>query len=1054
MQRDLAPASPLPDGVRAANAFHGLHIGIDRCRSEKIDHLASARRDAMALHAVFSDNLRGTSMLLTDAGATSQAVHKALTDLSSRSTPDDVVVVTFAGHGTDTHHIVTYDTDLDDLGTTAISLEEFTDLAFAIPARLLLVALDCCFSGAAGARVLHANVRPRTVSVSGPDPVVSPLSRLTGNGRVVLTASGEGQRAWESRRLGHGLLTHSLLEELLGSARIASDGYFDLRDLLAGVTERVRSSASGTFGVAQDPILGSVMQGSVVWPVFRRGPQYDAHFPPDHPAAVTCDVRSLSGHGISDAILAAWPDGLALNDLQQDAVNEAGLLRGNNVLVMAPTSAGKTLIGEMAAVRATQNGGRAVFLLPTKALVNEQYRNFSRAYEPAGIRVVRATGDVADQVPALLRGQFDIALLTYEKFSGLALAHEHLLRLVTVMVIDEIQTIVDAARGPDLELLLTLIRTRRADGLRPQIVALSAVLGGLGDLDTWLEAYPLKRTDRPVPLDQGILDRHGWYRYLDGDGVERREKVLDDVDEVVNALELLSPLVARLVADGQQVLVVRDTRPAARTTAGQLAAELDLPAAAQTVAELPVGDQNRTSTELRRCLAGGIAFHSAELDHDERRVIEEHFRRRDSSVRVVVSTTTLAQGVNLPAQTVIIPELSRRTGPGGSEWYSVAEFKNIAGRAGRLGLATRGRAVMLSHSPADVETLWQRYITASPEDVRSALLEPGSAIDTTVLRTVAITTVRAEGHEVARDDVVEVLTRSFAAHQARLRGYRDAFEPGPLADVLESLRNKQFVEETETGRIKLTPLGAVVARGGMTVRSASRLARVLRSTPSDQMTAATMIVALQLSEELDALSLPLAGGQRRARISSCFRSLTRHGAAVVVLDAIKDPRDDRVTLTRATKALVLLLWINGTRTADLEGALTRGLTDPHAIGAVRRIAGRAHDLIETVVDIASELHPSADLSTVSRHLPVQLELGVAEEFAPLAVNGADLAREHFIALREAGLDNPELVARASDEELMKHVGEAHRLHTLRLAIDALAAADALPSLEDLLPARA
>ncbi|GAA0734291.1 caspase family protein [Dactylosporangium roseum] len=158
MQRDLSPAPPPSDSSRVAERFHGLFIGIDRCRSEKINHLASATRDAVALHAIFSDNLGESGALLTDADATSEAVRKALVELSSRSTPDDVVVVTFSGHGSDTHQIVTYDTDPDDLEATAISLQELTDLAFAVPARLLLVALDCCFSGAAGMRVLNANL--------------------------------------------------------------------------------------------------------------------------------------------------------------------------------------------------------------------------------------------------------------------------------------------------------------------------------------------------------------------------------------------------------------------------------------------------------------------------------------------------------------------------------------------------------------------------------------------------------------------------------------------------------------------------------------------------------------------------------------------------------------------------------------------------------------------------------------------------------------------------------------------------------------------------------
>ena len=148
-------------------------------------------------------------------------------------------------------------------------------------------------------------------------------------------------------------------------------------------------------------------------------------------------------------------------------MNEAGLMRGRNVLVMAPTSSGKTMIGELAALRATQQGGRSVFLLLTKALVNEQQDKFARTYGPAGVRTIRATGDYADQVTPLLRGQFDIAVLTYEMFTRLALANPHLLRIISVVVIDEVQTVVDPGRGPLLELLLTLMKSRKEAGVAP-----------------------------------------------------------------------------------------------------------------------------------------------------------------------------------------------------------------------------------------------------------------------------------------------------------------------------------------------------------------------------------------------------------------------------------------------------------------------------------------------------------------------------------------------------------------------------------------------------------
>ena len=73
--------------------------------------------------------------------------------------------------------------------------------------------------------------------------------------------------------------------------------------------------------------------------------------------------------------------------------------------------------------------------------------------------------------------------------------------------------------APSLEFLLTLIKSRKAEGVEPQLIALSAVLGDLGGLDSWLEAHLLRRTERPVPLDEGVLELSGTYRYMGADGV-------------------------------------------------------------------------------------------------------------------------------------------------------------------------------------------------------------------------------------------------------------------------------------------------------------------------------------------------------------------------------------------------------------------------------------------------------------------------------------------------------------------------------------------------------
>src|SRR5262249_9655738 len=111
------------------------------------------------------------------------------------------------------------------------------------------------------------------------------------------------------------------------------------------------------------------------------------------------------------------------------------------------------------------------------------------------------------------------------------------------------------------------------------------------------------------------------------------------------------------------------------------------------------------------CLRHGVAFHNADLDRSERQAIEVTFRDPKASLRVLVATTTLAMGVNTPAWSVVIAGLEH---PGATP-YSVAEYKNMVGRAGRLGFTPRGKSFLVAPTPADAYQLWNKYVCGKPE---------------------------------------------------------------------------------------------------------------------------------------------------------------------------------------------------------------------------------------------------------------------------------------------------------------------------------------------------
>src|SRR5687767_10945670 len=136
-------------------AFHGLFVGIDKYASPLVSDLTCSARDAQALYGLFVDTLGPDgSTLLTNGQATRQAVIGALAHLRT-TTATDVVFIHFSGHGSDTHQLITHDADPLELDATTIRLEDIVEIFTQIPARNVILCLDCCFSGGAGAKVFH-----------------------------------------------------------------------------------------------------------------------------------------------------------------------------------------------------------------------------------------------------------------------------------------------------------------------------------------------------------------------------------------------------------------------------------------------------------------------------------------------------------------------------------------------------------------------------------------------------------------------------------------------------------------------------------------------------------------------------------------------------------------------------------------------------------------------------------------------------------------------------------------------------------------------------------
>ena len=191
-----------------------------------------------------------------------------------------------------------------------------------------------------------------------------------------------------------------------------------------------------------------------------------------------------------------------LRPAQEKSVNK-GLLEGKSLLVCTPTASGKTLIAELAAMKSVIEGkGKAIYIVPLKALASEKYRDFKKRYGKIA-KVALSIGDSDSSEPYL--AEYDLVVATSEKFDSLIRHQTPWLAKISVVIVDEIHLLNDPQRGPTLEILLTILKKLLKN---VQIIGLSATIGNAEELAEWLGAELVVDDWRPVKLHKGI--------YLDG----------------------------------------------------------------------------------------------------------------------------------------------------------------------------------------------------------------------------------------------------------------------------------------------------------------------------------------------------------------------------------------------------------------------------------------------------------------------------------------------------------------------------------------------------------
>ncbi|MCK9420553.1 MAG: DEAD/DEAH box helicase [Nitrospirae bacterium] len=419
---------------------------------------------------------------------------------------------------------------------------------------------------------------------------------------------------------------------------------------------------------------------------------------------------------------------------QMTAITQ-GLLRNIDVTfsLQMPTSAGKTALCELLIYNEVKVRGRAVlFLVPFRALAAEIHRGMSRRLHSAGIRIVATHGgNIPSHSESASVEDADVLIITPEKFAALEQAIEGLADRFFSIICDEGHLIDDRSRGLSYELLLTRLRNANVPGRR--FVFLSAILPNVDEIHSWLGGSNqslVKSEYKPVDMDYGFLTKtaSGSYR-LDMNPTEPQPRnyilhrflVKDDFKYMNLETQRYNLFPGRntfLSLACAASLKARRTGPVAlfTTTRGengvqalgekihemidrQIRAAQEGPTDAPSLPELHDYFSFLLGAEhlLTRLVKLGVAYHHGRLPQEMRRAIEEGVQ--DGTIHLIICTTTLAEGVNLPIRTMVVHTVRRYNRRAQAQVYiQRRSIKNIIGRAGRAGKETRGRIMFINSS--------------------------------------------------------------------------------------------------------------------------------------------------------------------------------------------------------------------------------------------------------------------------------------------------------------------------------------------------------------------
>lgn len=536
-----------------------------------------------------------------------------------------------------------------------------------------------------------------------------------------------------------------------------------------------------------------------------------------------------------------------LDDFQSEA-NEA-LEQGSNVLVAAPTGAGKTVVADFAIYLAQERNVKAFYTTPIKALSNQKYHDLVEIYGPDKVGLL--TGDTS------INSEADIVVMTTEVLRNMIYERSTTLTALQYVILDEVHYLADRFRGPVWEeVIIHLPKTVK-------IVGLSATVSNVEDFSQWISSVRgdtklVISEHRPVPLEQHVIvqaDEHTEPEVIDlyrRDGNGQQTTKLNP--ELINTLDRLDRKAARRRGEqrpdkrkgfkgkGPKGHAPKPQRHTPRRWAvvdelnflGMLPgiyfifsrngcdqaveqcinAGLELTTDEEAVKirrivdEMVAGQLSQDDlkalhfSKFRFALEEGFASHHAGMIALFRQIVERLFE--EGLIKMVFATETLALGINMPARCVVVEKLEKFNGTGHVA-LTPGEFTQLTGRAGRRGIDTIGHAIVVDHQdfvPATAAALSSKRVYPLHSSFRPTFNMAVNLLNASDYETARVTLDQSFAQWEANESAWQLESQITTLKQA-LEGYEQAFQCN-YGDFKEFMSIRMQLSDIEKeGRRKL-----------------------------------------------------------------------------------------------------------------------------------------------------------------------------------------------------------------------------------------------------------